>query len=53
VAPLNGVDTWAYNYMNAFDFAQTPLAPVTMVTSPEPAQSKAYLSAHPPKSQDT
>ena len=27
--------------MNAFDFAQTPLAPINMVTTPEPATSKA------------
>ena len=47
VAPLSNVDAKAYDYMNSFDFSQTPIAPVAMVQRPEPATSKAYIKAHP------
>jgi phospholipase C len=52
LAPLNPVDGNAYNYMNAFNFSQTPLPPVSMVTTPEPARSKAYIAKHPQSAND-
>ena len=47
LAPLNSVDGSAYNYMDAFNFSQAPLSPIKMVTTKEPAGSKAYLTTHP------
>jgi len=52
LASLNRVDASSYNYLNAFDFTQKPLPPVPMVTTREPARSKANIAAHPPNPDD-
>ena len=52
VAPLSSVDATAYNYLGAFNFAQTPLTGATMTKTPEPAASKATIKAHPPDPKD-
>jgi phospholipase C len=53
---LNSTDQSAYNYLNAFNFSQTPLAisnnQVAMKVAPESAASKAWIRAHPPNLND-
>jgi phospholipase C len=48
--PLSSTDKNAYDYSNAFNFSQKPLAPIRLVQHPVPASSLAYLASHP---QDT
>jgi len=56
LAPLNSVDGNAYDYMGAFDFSQSPAVvrshTLTMVTTPEPPASTAFIKAHPPDPND-
>jgi phospholipase C len=37
----------AYDYMGAFDFNQTPLAPVPLLSDRLPAEEQRWLAAHP------
>ncbi len=49
-APLNENDASAYDYKNAFDFSQAPLAPVPM---PQPKLSpRAEVTKHPVEDPD-
>jgi phospholipase C len=52
LAPLSSADSGAYDYSNAFNYNQTPLAPVRMARTPEPMTSTAYIAAHPPDLSD-
>jgi phospholipase C len=45
--PLTSADASAYDYRNAFDFSQTPLAPVKMTRTSIPLWERNYLKAHP------
>jgi phospholipase C len=45
--PLSSTDKNAYDYSNAFNFAQNPLAPIRLVQHPVPGSSIAYLASHP------
>jgi hypothetical protein len=49
---LSKVDRMAYDFASAFDYAQPPLSPARMVTSPVPAASKAFVASHPPDTDD-
>ena len=40
-------DNGAYHWQNAFNFAQVPLAPATMRTTPVPPSSQRFLASHP------
>ncbi|MGA7987637.1 MAG: alkaline phosphatase family protein [Candidatus Dormiibacterota bacterium] len=52
LAPLGPNDAGAYDYSNAFDYQQTPIAPVPMTQQTiSPAESQ-YLAAHPPDPND-
>jgi len=44
--PLGAADGSAYNYSNAFDFTQTPFAPVRLTRTPIPEASLVYLQTH-------
>jgi len=46
LASLSSVDATAYDFTDAFNFAQHPLKPINMVNSPEPASSRSYLASH-------
>jgi phospholipase C len=50
--PLATADANAYNYMNAFDFTQTPVPPVKLAPHVVPASSRAWIKAHPPPAND-
>jgi phospholipase C len=50
--PLGTADTNAYDYMNAFNFAQTPLPPIHLQPHPVPPSSRAWIKAHPPPAND-
>jgi phospholipase C len=47
VAPLSVNDAGAYAFANAFDYSQTPLAPVAMRQQPISLAEQQYLAAHP------
>ena len=47
LAPLSSVDASAYDFTDAFNFAQPPLRPIKTVITAEPASSKAYIANHP------
>jgi phospholipase C len=47
LAPMGTEDANAYDYADAFDFTQTPLAPVRMTTTPVPRWEQRWLAAHP------
>jgi phospholipase C len=51
--PLSNADANAYDYLQAFDFTQQPLAPVELRSRPVPEWEKAWLRAHPPNSDVT
>jgi phospholipase C len=53
LAPLSTADANAYDYSNAFDFSQPPLAPVQMHQHELPAAERAWLAAHPPPADST
>jgi phospholipase C len=53
VAPLTSADAHAYDYFPAFNWNQTPLPPVKMVQTPEPAGSRAFTAANPPAPDST
>jgi hypothetical protein len=40
LAPLNGNDARAYPFTSAFNYAQAPLQPATMVTRPLPPAAR-------------
>ena len=46
LSPLGAADGSAYDYSNAFDFTQTPLAPVRLTQTPLPKASLVYLQTH-------
>jgi hypothetical protein len=50
--PLATSDANAYDYMNAFDFTQTPLPRVKLTQHVVPASSRAWITAHPPPAND-
>jgi phospholipase C len=50
--PLATSDANAYDYMNAFDFTQTPLPRVKLRQHVVPASSRAWIKAHPPPAND-
>ena len=50
--PLGARDRLAYDFMNSFDFGQTPLAPVAMVQTPIPPGELRYLLRHPEPADD-
>jgi len=45
-------DTTAYDYMQAFDFSQSPLPPVTMVRTGIPPSDRRWLATHPVTDED-
>lgn len=47
LAPLGDEDLGAYDFHNAFDYAQTPVEPVRMVDTPLPEWEVRYLQEHP------
>lgn len=47
VPNINAQDNGAYDFANAFDYAQTPLPPPATVTTPIPAAATRFLAAHP------
>jgi phospholipase C len=47
LAPLSDQDTGAYDYANAFDYAQTPIAPQALATRMTPLESRLWLARHP------
>jgi phospholipase C len=49
---LSLLDGSAYDFSGSFDFTQTPLGPVPMVTTKIPASEQRYLKAHPPPADD-
>jgi phospholipase C len=49
---LNNSDAKAYDFANAFDYSQTPLAPVAMTRSRVPPSSRRWVRTHPPASKD-
>ena len=50
--PLSANDAGAYDYSQAFDYAQKPLAPVRLSQHPLPVSSVTYLRAHPHEDDD-
>jgi phospholipase C len=52
VPPLGTADANAYNYSNAFDYTQAPLAGVRMVRQAIPPAEQRYLQAHPATLED-
>ena len=44
---LNGEDATAYDFANAFDFAQKALAPIPLPQHRVPLSSQAYMATHP------
>jgi phospholipase C len=53
LAPLTTADANAYDYADAFDYSQTPLAPVRMVHTRISASERAWIAAHPPPEDPT
>jgi phospholipase C len=49
---LHGTKAFAYDYANAFNFAERPLAPVALPLHAIPPSSLAYIAAHPPDPDD-
>jgi len=47
IPPLGAEDTGAYDYANAFDYTQTPIAPIQLARTPLPRSTREYLKAHP------
>jgi phospholipase C len=47
LAPLGDEDRGAYDFHNAFDYGQEPVAPVRMVDTPLPQWEVRYLHRHP------
>jgi hypothetical protein len=47
LAPLADEDRGAYDFHDAFDYSQTPVAPVRMVDTPLPQWEVRYLKDHP------
>jgi Phosphoesterase family len=45
-------DTNAYDFTKAFNYAQAPLAPVTLTTTHIPPREARWLAAHPPSNKD-
>jgi hypothetical protein len=45
--PLTSADANAYDYSNAFDYAQPPIGTVTMTHTRICANERAWLAAHP------
>jgi phospholipase C len=52
LAPLTSIDAQSYAYLQMFDWKQTPLPPVRMVTTPIPDAIRAYLATHTPDLDD-
>jgi phospholipase C len=52
LAPLASGDAAAYDYRDAFDYARTPLPPVSMVMSHVPQAEMRFLGSHPPDEND-
>jgi phospholipase C len=52
LAPLGPNDANAYDYSNAFDYQQTPIAPVPMTQQTISRAEVQYLAAHPPNPDD-
>jgi phospholipase C len=52
VQPLTMADANAYDYRNAFDYFQPPLAPVRLAPHPVPKASRAWIRAHPDSPDD-
>ena len=50
--PLNAEDANAYDYADAFDFGQSPLAPIELPQHEVPPSSIAYIAKHPPNEDD-
>ena len=50
--PLNATDASAYNYLQSFNFAQSPIPGAAMVTTSIPKVTRAWLRAHPPNLAD-
>jgi phospholipase C len=50
--PLSKIDQNAYDYSNAFNFAQKPLAPIRLVQHPVPESSLKFLATHPQDVED-
>jgi phospholipase C len=48
LAPLWVTDRDAYDYANAFDYTQKPLAPLHLSPRPVPPSSVKWIEAHPP-----
>jgi phospholipase C len=53
LAALADADATAYDFMDAFDFAQHPLTPVPMTWTRIPAAERAYIARHPPPEDST
>ena len=47
LTPLGTADATAYDYANAFNFAQAPLAGIRMTQTTVPAGSLTYIAANP------
>jgi phospholipase C len=47
IAPLTLIDATAYDYSNAFDFTQQPIAPISLPQHPVPPQSLQWMQDHP------
>ena len=47
LAPLGVNDAAAYAYANAFDYSQTPLAPIPMEHETISSAEQQYIIAHP------
>ncbi len=52
LSPLGSEDASAYDYSGAFDYSQTPLAPVAVTNTPISSAELQYLKAHPPDPDD-
>jgi phospholipase C len=52
LAPLGSADAAAYDYSNAFNFAQAPLPGAPLVQQPISVAEQQYLAAHPPDPDD-
>jgi phospholipase C len=50
--PLNAEDASAYDYVDAFDFSQKPLAPKLLPLHRVPLSSIRYIAQHPPDPDD-
>jgi phospholipase C len=47
LAPLSDIDYKSYDYMEAFDFTQQPIAPITINPTPIPAHVIRWMQEHP------